>query len=361
MQQKIYYNRQEKLKSILGGLNLDGIIITNPTSIRYISGFTGSSSTCLVMENKQYFISDGRYGAQSRNQVNGFEIIIENESHMEILSAEKHNLIPSGIKLAFEGENLTVEQFKKMQKLFPAVKFESTSMILENMQAVKDSVEIDALKTAVAITDEVYSQILPLIKIGVTEKFIANALASRYREEAEGEAYAPIVAAGPNGAMPHAVPTDRPFEKGDFIVIDAAAKVGGYHADMTRTPLIGSPSDKHKEIYELVRKSQQAGLDTARAGTACKEVDTATRTVITEGGYGQYFTHGTGHGIGLEIHTQPRLGKKGDQILEKNNVVTVEPGIYLENWGGVRIEDDIIITDTGCEVLNKTSKELIIL
>ena len=234
-------------------------------------------------------------------------------------------------------------------------------MILEDLASVKDDHELECIRTAVEVTDKVYEEILPMLRPGFTEKQVANTMVSKYREYAEGEAYSPIVATGPNGALPHAIPTDREFQNGDFIVIDAAAKYGGYHADMTRTPVVGKATEKHKEVYSIVKEAQQRGCDIAKAGVPCKEVDAATREYIGEMGYGKYYTHGTGHGLGLEIHTSPRFSPQSEQVLEVNNVMTIEPGIYLAGWGGVRIEDDIIIGKDDCEILNQTTKDLVVL
>ena len=234
-------------------------------------------------------------------------------------------------------------------------------MIVEDLASVKDKYELDAFRVAVEITDKVYEEILPMLRPGFTEKQVANTLVSKYREYGDGEAYSPIVATGPNGALPHAIPTDREFKKGDFIVIDAAAKYAGYHADMTRTPVVGEATEKHHEVYAIVKEAQQRGCDIAKAGVSCKEVDAATRDYIHEMGYGEYYTHGTGHGLGLEIHTSPRFAPTSNDILKENNVMTIEPGIYLAGWGGVRIEDDVIINQDGCEILNKTTKDLVVL
>jgi len=248
-----------------------------------------------------------------------------------------------------------------MRDMFPKTTWESTTQIVEALAAVKDASELEALRTAVEITDRVYEEILELLKEGVTEKFIANELLKRYREYGDGEAYAPIVAGGPNGALPHAVPGDRQFKKGDFIVIDAAAKYAGYHADMTRTPIVGEPTEKHKEIYNVVKKAQQAGVDAVRDGMACKAMDAVTRDIIAEHGYGDKYIHSTGHGIGLEIHTMPRLSSISEDFIYENYVVTVEPGIYETGWGGVRIEDDVVVHKDFGEPLNRTSKDLIVL
>jgi len=234
-------------------------------------------------------------------------------------------------------------------------------MILENLAAVKDKNELNALRTAIEITDKVFDEVLQFFKVGVSEKEIALELAMRYKKYGEGEAFFSIVASGPNSALPHAQPGERKLQKGDFVVVDNGAKYAGYHADMTRTVVIGEATDKHYEIYELVKKSQQAGIDVAKEGMACKMVDDATRNVIAEAGYGDKYIHSTGHGIGLEIHTYPKLSQQSDEILKENNVVTIEPGVYLPGWGGVRIEDDIWVKKDGNEVLNKTSKELMIL
>ena len=359
MSEQIFTQRQNNLKNKLAEMGVDGILLTNLTSIRYLCGFSGSAASCLITTDGSYFISDGRYDVQSKNQVKGLERFIDFGTHLSII--EKNNLIPNGLKLGFEGDHTSVSQFKAMQDVFSNVNWESTSMLMENLQAIKDQSELAAIRTAVEITDAIYEEIIPMLKVGTTEKNVAIQLVTRYRQESDGEAYPPIVAGGPNSALPHAVPGDRPFEKGDFIVIDAAAKFSGYHADMTRTPVVGEATDKHREIYNTVKDAQQAGCDTAKAGMTCKEVDNVTRDYITEKGYGEYFNHGTGHGLGLEIHTEPRMSQLSTQTLETNNVVTIEPGIYLEGWGGVRIEDDVIIHEEGCEVLNKTTKELVVL
>tara|TARA_Y100001934_G_scaffold73066_1_gene90814 strand:+ start:502 stop:1584 length:1083 start_codon:yes stop_codon:yes gene_type:complete len=359
MNETIYLKRQTNLINILTDQGMDGMLITNLTNIKYICGFTGSAASCLITPKGKYFITDGRYIEQSKKQVKGFEIFINMDSHLKQI--KDNDLNPSGLKIAFEGEHTSYISYKNMTEMFSQTLWENSTMILENLAAVKDEHELDCFRTAVEVTDKVYEEILPMLRPGFSEKDVANAMVSKYREYAEGEAYSPIVATGPNGALPHAIPTDREFQNGDFVVIDAAAKYGGYHADMTRTPVVGASTSKHEEIYSIVQEAQQRGCDIAKAGVPCKEVDAATRDYITEMGYGEYYTHGTGHGLGLEIHTSPRFSPQSEQILEKNNVMTIEPGIYLAGWGGVRIEDDVIIGNEGCEILNKTTKDLVVL
>ena len=359
MDEAIYFKRQTNLKNVLSDKGFDGMLITNLTNIRYISGFTGSAASCLVTMDGQYFITDGRYIEQSKTQVKGFDRFIGMDPHLTQINNNK--LIARGSKLAFEGSHMSYSQFEDMKTTFPNTNWENTSMILEDLASVKDKYELDCIRTAVEVTDRVYEEILSMLRPGYTEKQVANAMVSKYREYAEGEAYSPIVATGPNGALPHAIPTDREFQEGDFIVIDAAAKYAGYHADMTRTPVVGKATEKHNEVYAIVKEAQQRGCDIAKAGVPCKMVDAATRDYIHEMGYGEYYTHGTGHGLGLEIHTSPRFSPQSNQILEKNNVMTIEPGIYLAGWGGVRIEDDVIIGDNSCEILNKTTKDLVVL
>ena len=359
MTENIYFDRQNKLKNVLSQKNLDGMLITNLTNIRYICGFTGSAGTCLVTPSGQYFITDGRYIEQSKDQVKGFERYIDMDTNLSII--QKNNLLSKGLRIGFEGDHVNYTLYDSIQKIFSAINWESTKMILEDLASIKDKTELDALRTAVEITDKVYEEILPMLRPGYTEKQVANTMVSKYREYGDGEAYSPIVATGPNGALPHAIPTDREFKKGDFIVIDAAAKYGGYHADMTRTPVVGEATDKHREIYAIVKEAQKRGCDIAQAGVPCKVVDAATRDYIHEMGYGDYYTHGTGHGLGLEIHTSPRFSPTSKDILAENNVMTIEPGIYIAGWGGVRIEDDVIINQNGCEILNKTTKDLVVL
>ncbi len=359
MTDSFFTRRQDILKTRLAKDNLDGMLITHLPNVRYICGFSGSAGSCLVTQSGNYFFSDGRYTEQARQEVKGCEIHIGTHNHFE--TAKNNGIIPNGMSLAFEKDRVAVSQYETMQNLFPDTSWEGISMIVENIAAVKDDMELEALRTAVEITDKAYDQILPMLKPGTTEKQVATSLSSFYMEHGDGEAYPAIVAGGPNGALPHAQPSDRSFEKGDFIVIDAAAKYAGYHADMTRPPVVEEATDRHRDIYAIVKESQQRGLDAAKAGVSCKDVDSACRDYIEDQGFGEYFIHGTGHGIGLEIHTWPRFSQLSEEVLKKNNVMTIEPGIYFSGWGGIRIEDDVIIHEDNCEVMNTTTKELMIL
>ena len=215
MSVKIFENRQNKLKAVIAKQGLDGILISRLSNVRYICGFTGSAGTCIITPKDNYFITDGRYMEQSKDEVKGFERFIDYGAHIEI--AQKNNLIPKGSKLALEGDFLSVSLYNQLIELFPDVKWESTKMILENLAAVKDESELDALRTAVEITDKVFSEVLQLFKIGIAEKEIALELAMRYQKYGDGEAFPSIVASGPNSALPHAQPGDRKLQQGDFL------------------------------------------------------------------------------------------------------------------------------------------------
>jgi len=338
--------------------NLNGIYITNITNVRYLTGFSGSAGSVLILEDQSYFFTDGRYTEQVKDQVKNCKIHIVGGSHIE--GIEKNNLLRSGMKIGFESDHMTFSSFKVLKNKLSQVAWEATSNIVELIAAVKDADEVDSLKTAIEITDVVFDEIIPIIKEGITENEIAAQISYKFKQNgAEGDSYDPIVASGWRSALPHATPTNKALEKGDFVVMDFGALYNGYHADMTRTVVIGPPTDKHKEIYNIVLESQLAGIKIAKAGITGADVDDACRTIIDKAGYREYFNHSTGHGIGLEVHTHPRISSINKEPLLENYVVTIEPGIYLPKWGGVRIEDDCWITNEKCIPLNRSSKDLI--
>jgi len=352
--------RVEKLQERLANESLGGMLVTNLTNVRYLSGFTGSAGSCLILDQKSYFISDGRYLTQSKEQVQDMEIIIDTGSHLQII--KDNDLISNGTTLGFEADFLSVNQMNKLRELFPDTQWEATSRFVEEIAAVKDKSELRAIRAAVDITDEVFDQLIPELRIGSVEREVAAKISFAYKIlGADGDSYDPIVASGPNSALPHAVPSDREFQDGDFVVMDFGALYQGYHADMTRTVAIGSVTDRHREIYSVVQEAQKRGCEAASAGMSCRELDAVTRDYITEQGYGDYYVHGTGHGLGLEVHTMPRLSQISDDTLLENYVITIEPGIYIPEFGGVRIEDDVIIQNDGCEILNRSTKDLLVL
>ena len=351
-------NRIDKVRQEFSLNNLHGIYVNNITNVRYLTGFSGSAGSLLILENESHFFTDGRYTEQVRDQVKNSTVHIVGGSHIE--GIEKYSLLKSDMKIGFESDHTTFTSFKALKNKLSQVSWEPTSNIVELIAAVKDTEEIESLKTAIEITDVVFDEILPIIKAGVSESQIAADLSYKFKQHgAEGDSYDPIVASGWRSALPHATPTDKTLENGDFVVMDFGALYNGYHADMTRTVVIGPPNEKHKEIYDVVLKSQLSGIDVARAGATGAEVDNACRSVIDNAGYKEYFNHSTGHGIGLEVHTLPRLSSVNTSPLLENYVVTIEPGIYLPKWGGVRIEDDCWIKIDKCIPLNRSTKELI--
>lgn len=355
----IFQNRLNQLYQYIANNNLDGLYITNLTNIRYLTGFTGSAGLLIALNNSAYFFTDGRYIQQSKEQVQNSKITIISNSYFN--SVKNLNILLDSMNIGFESEHMSFSYYDTMIDNFNGINWISTKSIIENLAAIKDSEEIESLKTAIEITDDVFQKIIPEIKQGVTEKYIATKISYLFKMNgAEGDSYESIIAGGPRSALPHARPTDRKFKKGDFIVMDFGALYNGYHADMTRTLVVGKPSTKHTEIYDIVLKAQLNGISTARSGIPCSEVDSACRSIIENKGYGEMFNHSTGHGIGLEVHTLPRVHKNNHELLKKNNVITIEPGIYIPDWGGVRIEDDCLILDSTCQPLNESTKELII-
>ena len=350
--------RIDKVRQEISLKNLDGIYVNNITNVRYLTGFSGSAGSLLILENDSHFFTDGRYTEQVKEQVKNSTIHIVGGTHIE--GIDKNNLLKSGMKIGFESDHTTVTSFNALQNKLSQISWQPTSSIVELIAAVKDKEEIESLKTAIEITDIVFDEILSNIKVGVSENQIAADLSYKFKQHgAEGDSYDPIVASGWRSALPHATPTNKTLENGDFVVMDFGALYNGYHADMTRTVVIGSPNEKHKEIYDIVLKSQLSGIEVARAGVTGAEVDNACRSIIDNAGYKEYFNHSTGHGIGLEVHTLPRLSSINTSPLLENYVVTIEPGIYLPNWGGVRIEDDCWIKSNKCVPMNRSSKELI--
>ena len=352
--------RIQKVQEYLESINLDGMYVTNLTNVRYLTGFTGSAGSVLILRDIQHFFTDGRYIEQSKNQVLNCKIHIANGAHY--MDINKKKLISANQNIGIEGDSVTINLYDQLKQSIPNVSWEKIPDIISIIAAVKDQEEIDSLKTAIEITDEVFTQIIPELKIGAKEKDISAKISYLFKMNgADGDSYDSIIGSGYLGALPHARPTEKKFENGDFVVMDFGALYNGYHADMTRTVVIGEASEKHKEIYSIVLESQLQGIKVAKAGVTGAEVDKACRTVIEKAGYGDKFIHSTGHGIGLEVHTYPRLSAFNTKPLLENYVVTVEPGIYLAGWGGVRIEDDCLIGKTQCTPLNKSTKEMLVL
>ena len=355
-----FQNRIEKLNNKLSDFNLDGLYVTNLTNVRYLTGFTGSAGSLLLIGDKCHFFTDGRYTEQAKEQINHCDIHIVGSAHY--LAIKEKQIILNDANIGIESSFVSVNLFDSITSELSHVKWHKIDDIIGQIAAVKDQHEINSLQTAIEITDQVFTEIIPELKVGAIEKQIAAKISYLFKMHgADGDSYDPIIGSGHLGALPHATPSDKRFENGDFVVMDFGALYNGYHADMTRTIVVGSATDKHKEIYNIVLESQLAGIKSARAGMTGKELDAVCRKVIDDAGYGDKFIHSTGHGLGLEVHTYPRISSYNTNPLLENYVITIEPGIYLEGWGGVRIEDDCLIQKDGCISMNKSTKEMLIL
>ncbi len=356
-------SRRKQVFKILEESGIEALFLMGQANIRYISGFTGSDAFVLLSRAARILMTDSRYTEQAGTECPDFEIVDYRSSFSCLEEALAHYCTQFQIKkLGFEEDIITFARYQKMKDQLKDVTPVPTSGIVLFVRREKDDEEIQLLKKAAQIGDEAFAEILSLIKPGVTEKDLERELEYLMKKKgALSSSFPIIVASGPRSSLPHAIPTDRKISKGDFITLDFGALYEGYCSDMTRTVVVGQPNQKQREIYQLVLEAQESGVRAVRAGVMGKEVDQAARNVIARAGYGDYFGHGLGHGIGLEIHEDPVLNPRSDHLLSVGSVVTVEPGIYLPHWSGVRIEDSVVVRPEGCEIITQTTKELIIL
>ena len=354
--------RTEKLQIILNELNIDGIFLTDMYNLRYFTGFTGTTGVALATKKGNYFFSDFRYRIQGEKEVvpMGFEFI---EVSRDSLNKVAEYIEKLGInKIGFEDKNATFSLYNTIKDIFKSELIPlGDKLISERM--IKTPDEIERIKKVIEISDIAFSEVLKIIKEGISEKEIAGYIEYIQRKlGAENRSFDTILASGYRSSMPHGVASDKKIKKDEFITMDFGAYCGGYVSDITRTIYYGSKiTNKHKEIYNTVLEGQLLGIKSIKEGIMSNDVDTIVRNLFNEKGYGDYFGHGLGHGIGLEIHELPYLSSMSKIELKKNMIVTVEPGLYFDGWGGVRIEDDVLVTENGCEIFNKSSKELIII
>jgi Xaa-Pro aminopeptidase len=357
--------RRTALAERLAGLEVDALLVTGLTNVRYLTGFTGSNGQTLVAGSgaagdQDVFFTDGRYTEQSRHEVPDMQRVTYTGAFAEALGAELSRL---GVeRLGFEAEQITVRGHERLATgLGDAVELVACDDHVEQLRWIKDDEELELLRSAQAVTDQAFDDVLEVLAVGVTELQVARQLESLLRRDgADGLSFESIVAFGEHAAEPHHEPTHRPLEEGDIIKLDFGALFGGYHADMTRTIAFGQPPAELRKIHDTVREAQQAGIDAVREGVTGAEVDAVARAVIEGAGYGEAFSHGLGHGVGLDIHEGPRLGREfASHTLPSRAVVTVEPGIYVPGLGGARIEDMVEVTPAGCRVLGNATRELI--
>ncbi|MGE6412881.1 M24 family metallopeptidase [Planococcus kocurii] len=349
----------QKLRTEMNSRNIEALLITSSFNLRYITGFTGTAGLAIVTQEKAVFITDFRYTEQANDQVEDF-VVVQAEKNLtdEAIKTVKSLAIQT---LAFEQDHMTYATAMQYKSKMD-IELQPVSDLVEKIRMVKTPEEITILKAAAKIADDAFEHICGFIRPGLTELEVSNELEFFMRKQgATSSSFDIIVASGLRSALPHGVATDKIIEKGDMVTLDFGALYNGYISDITRTVAVGQPSEKMKEVYDVVLKAQELGVEKIGPGISGIEADAIARDYIKSKGYGDAFGHSTGHGIGLEVHEGPGLSFKSETILEPNMAVTVEPGIYLPGIGGVRIEDDILITESGNERLTNSTKELRIL
>lgn len=328
----------------------------------YFTSFASTNGILLVTGEKALYFTDSRYLEAAQQTVVSCDEVLDLSSVKESVKPVMEQLGVTNVYV--EGERLSVARLKTLQSTFPDIGFDTDSLdgIINRIRAVKRSDEIEKIKRAQRIAEAALDLLLPQIKVGKVERNLAIELDYAMRRMgAQDISFETILVSGKESSKPHGVPSEKTIEYGDFVTIDFGAVVDGYHSDMTRTVAVGAVSDEMAKIYETVLRAQRAGIDALKPGMICKDVDKLSRDVIAEAGYGARFGHGLGHGVGVEIHEFPYLNPRCDAVLQPGNIVTVEPGIYIPDFCGVRIEDMALITENGCENLTHYSKELIVL
>jgi len=350
--------RRRRLAERLQDVEADALLVTGLANVRYLTGFSGSNAQLIVTADGGLFFTDGRYGEQSRHEVPDLPRTLYSGGFASVFEKGCRDL--GARRVAFESAHLSYRSFQDL--LATGVDLVPTTAEVERLRVVKDPEETKYLQAAQAIADETFGVVTGSLAEGTSERAAALALDTEMRRRgADGLAFDTIVAFGENAAQPHHHPSDRRLARGDVVKMDFGCIVSGYHSDMTRTVAFGDPGPQIKEVYGVVRQAQQAGVDAVRAGVTGAQVDRVARDVIAGAGFGDAFTHPLGHGVGLEIHEGPSLRAESKDVLPEGAVVTVEPGVYLEGVGGVRIEDMVEVGSDGARVIPTVTKELVIL
>lgn len=351
--------RLARLRAALQTQGLAGLLVTGATNRRYVTGFTGTAGAALITAERAWLFVDFRYTEQAGQQAPDFTVVQYGDFH-QTLQETAAGALKAG-PIGVESVHLTMQQWQELGEKLPDGVWRPVTGVVEALRAVKEPVELRRLQRAIDLADETFAHLVHWLRPGLTEKEVAFELEwTLKRAGAEALAFPSIVASGPRSSLPHAVPTDRRIERGDLLTLDFGAVWEGYHSDITRTVCVGPPAAKQREVYDLVLRAQQAGIAAVRPGPTGKEVDAVARAVIEQAGYGERFGHNLGHGVGLDVHEDPpRLSQKSEAALQPDMVTSVEPGVYIPGWGGIRIEDLVLVTEDGRRVLTRSPKDLI--
>lgn len=356
-----YQSRKETMIAQLDHWQVDWLMITNLYNIRYLSGYSGSYATLLIGREQQYILSDGRYQEQIGREVNNYQAVIQGkrkwmETVIDTLAGGE------GKRIGFEAEHTSVARLEDLKANLPEAEWTPTRRVVEEMRAVKDEAEVGLLRRALEIAENAYQAALPQIREGMTESELAHLLEDEmWQRGAEKESFESLVLFGERASLPHGKPSDRRLQKGDAILTDFGCVKDGYCSDITRMAVLGQPNDELRTMCELVRQANRRATDAIQAGATGVDADRAAREVIDQGGRGDQFIHGLGHGVGLEVHEAPRLSYLSEDALQSGHVVTIEPGVYVPGFAGVRLENMGVVREGGCEILNQTPAEVVVL
>jgi Xaa-Pro aminopeptidase len=350
----------DRLRFAFAELGVEAFLVSHLPNIQYLCGFTGSAGLLLVDPSTATLFTDSRYTFQARQEVSDARIEIVKGGLMRAAS-DKLRAVRGRRRVAYSGGHTTVEQKQALDKAAgPKVRWLDDRGIVEKLRAVKDQQELERMASAGALISEAFNEVVELIRPGATELDVAAEIEYRIKHGGgSGPSFETIVASGPRSAWAHARPTAKPLKKSELVVLDQGAILRGYCSDMTRTVFVGRASSRVRRLYRAVLEAQEAGKRAIRPGVEAGEVDAAARRSLKSAGLARYFTHSTGHGLGLEIHEMPRLGKGDKTVLQEGMVVTVEPGVYLEGFGGIRIEDDVVVTAKGAIDLTSAPRDFL--
>jgi len=352
----------EPLKKIIRTItarHIDGFLVTSPENRRYLSNFkpddhsvTESSGALLITKNQRFLLTDGRYTEQAKNDSPEWSVITYKKGLINEIKHISHEITLKSI--GFESKYITAYNLDRLKQEMPEISFITLDCIIEEQRQIKTEPEIEKIKTAIKIAEDVFEESLNFLKSGITEKKLASIITEMLFLRSEGPSFPTIVASGPNSALPHAIASDREIKEHEPIIVDMGARYDGYCSDMTRTMFIDEPSDNFKEIYRTVKDAQEFALKNIREGLTGKEIDNIARNFIKEKGFGRYFIHSLGHGVGIAVHEAPTLSRRNRKKIQKGSVVTVEPGIYIPGLGGVRLEKMAFVNALDCTDLSSS-------